>query len=62
MSDNIGNDTGTTKSVSAGKSTGLYHLIIGGGQNAFVANGKKHQLLNRYLNIQPSQVWEGRRY
>ena len=32
---------GAIKNVAAGKSTGLYHLIFGEGQNAFVANGKR---------------------
>lgn len=34
------NSNSPFKDLDAGKPTGLYHLIIGEGQNAFVGNGK----------------------
>jgi len=39
VSGNAGKDMGKLKDIAAGKPTGLYHLVLGEGQNAFVANG-----------------------
>ncbi|KAF2083168.1 FAD/NAD(P)-binding domain-containing protein [Saccharata proteae CBS 121410] len=39
VSGNLGKDQGPIVDVSEGKTTGLYHLVVGEGQNAFVANG-----------------------
>jgi hypothetical protein len=35
----LGNRTGAVRDVDTGKQTGLYHLILGEGQNAVVGNG-----------------------
>ena len=32
--------------IDTGNQTGLYHLMIGEGQNAFVANGLSHSLMS----------------
>ncbi|KAJ7641630.1 hypothetical protein FB45DRAFT_976315 [Roridomyces roridus] len=39
ISGNAGKFSGPLEDVQFGKSTGLYHLILGEGQNAFVGNG-----------------------
>ncbi|KAB2576368.1 Cholesterol oxidase [Lasiodiplodia theobromae] len=39
VSGNAGRDSGPLIDVALGGDTGLYHLILGEGQNAFVANG-----------------------
>ncbi|KAF7189115.1 Cholesterol oxidase [Pseudocercospora fuligena] len=39
VSGNLGQDEEPVENVSIGRRTGLYHLILGEGQNAFVANG-----------------------
>ena len=33
-----------SKPVDVGNQTGLYHLILGAGQNAFVGNGESQQI------------------
>ncbi|KAJ7208655.1 hypothetical protein GGX14DRAFT_454051 [Mycena pura] len=38
-SGNLGHYDGPLRDLDVGKPTGLYHLIVGEGQNAFVANG-----------------------
>lgn len=40
VSGNAGRDSGPLIDVALGGDTGLYHLILGEGQNAFVANGR----------------------
>ncbi|KAJ7092535.1 hypothetical protein C8R43DRAFT_1049895 [Mycena crocata] len=39
VSGNAGRASGPLEDVAIGKPTGLYHLILGAGQNAFVGNG-----------------------
>lgn len=39
VSGNRGRDSGPLIGVAQGGDTGMYHLILGEGQNAFVANG-----------------------
>lgn len=40
VSGNIGRDGEDVVDATLGEPTGLYHLILGEGQNAFVANGR----------------------
>lgn len=40
-------------SVEQGDPTGLYHLIVGEGQNAFVGNGKCVTIQNRSWYLEP---------
>ena len=39
VSGNIGKDGEPVVDATVGDPTGLYHLVLGEGQNAFVANG-----------------------
>lgn len=39
VSGNAGRNSGPVVDAAAGKPTGMYHLVLGEGQNAFVANG-----------------------
>ncbi|KAF5309637.1 hypothetical protein D9758_019109 [Tetrapyrgos nigripes] len=39
VSGNVGVDSGPLKDIAVGKPTGLYNLILGEGQNAFVGKG-----------------------
>lgn len=46
------------KLIEGGDPTGLYHLIFGGGQNAFVANGKLAARIRAdYVNVVVSKAW-----
>lgn len=40
MSGNAGKDNGPLVDAALGSATSMHHLILGEGQNAFVANGK----------------------
>lgn len=44
VSGNIGKDGKPVVDATAGDPTGLYHLVLGEGQNAFVANGTTRPL------------------
>lgn len=39
VSGNAGRFSGPLEDVTVGRPTGLYHLVLGEGQNAFVGNG-----------------------
>lgn len=40
ISGNAGRAVGSSSNVALGKPTGLYNLVLGDGQNAFVGRGK----------------------
>ena len=53
MSGHLGNAQ-AGKWFSEGEPTGLYHLVVGEGQNAFIANGKKPKITRHNVNVSRS--------